>query len=306
MEKKYKFVLTPKSFFSDIFSSDTIFGIICWYVRYIYGESKLLEMLKKYDNEPPFIISSLIPNGFIPKPQVPFKQKDSIKEIENDKKFKAIQWLPLQTFIKYQNNYNQDKVIHELIKNGQSIIAEEFEITRNSINRNTGMALEGILFTDTYYYSNMTFTVYVTLFDDSYEDILKNAFITACQMGLGSEASIGKGIFDCLVKELNNDEKQLFATKAKSYFTLSLCAGSNLQPISYSTFTKYGKLGGEFGQAGIDGIRLFNKKPIVYYKEGSTFIANHPVEGTILKNVHTDPRIVQYAYAYPVYFNVSN
>jgi hypothetical protein len=50
---------------------------------------------------------------------------------------------------------------------------------------------------------------------------------------------------------------------------------------------------------------LFHKKPIVFYKEGSAFVSKEGVGGTLLQGVHVDARIVQYAYAYPVYFTLA-
>ncbi len=306
--KQYKFVLKPLSFYSDIFSADTIFGTVCWYIRYIYGEETLVSMLNDFRHKVPFIISSFIPQGYIARPQFYFTLKDTIAEIEKSKKLKSIQWLPIELFQKYQKDYNQDTLINELLSKDNSIKVIEMrqiDITRNSINRNTGMVLEGILFTDSYYYNDIYYTVYVTEFDESYSDMFKEAFITACSIGLGSDISSGKGVFDVSIKELNETEKKVFGYQGKYFVTLSECAGANIEPVCYTTITKYGKLGGQFSQTGVNGRLLFNKKPIVLYKIGSTFSTTDDTYGVLLNNVHTDPRIVQYAYAYPVYFDYS-
>lgn len=309
--EQFKFVLKPLSLYSDIFSADTIFGTACWYVRYIYGEDALVSMLKDFDHHPPFIISSCIPQGYIPRPQFITTLKDNIQDIEKSKKLKSLQWLPVELFRKYQKNYNQDSLLEELFQDGDASEkmngpeTKQIDITRNSINRNTGMVREGVLFTDSYYYDDVHYTVYVTEFDESYSSIFKEAFIAACTIGFGSDISTGKGVFDVSIQDLDGMEKEIFGYRGKYYVSLSECAGSNMEPVMYGTITKYGKLGGLFSQVGINGKLLFNKKPLVVYKAGSTFFTTDGIAGSLLKNVHTDPRIVQYAYAYPVYFDYS-
>lgn len=310
MKRQYKYILKPLSLYSDIFSADTLFGTVCWYVKYLYGENTLISLLNEYDNSIPIIISSLMPQGYMYMPHLTFTLKDSISDIENDKKLKNLKWIPLEVFKKYQKDYNQDLLVKELnIPQIEKIEPGQIDITRNSISRITGMVREGVLFTDSYYYNNMDsmcYNVYVTEFDDSYSDIFQNAFVTACQMGFGSDASTGKGIFDVKIDELDSIEKSIFGYQGKYFVTLSDCAGQNLEPLCYTTITKYGKLGGEFSQIGINGQLLFNKKPIVLYKAGSTFFTTNGKNGKLLNNIHTDYRIRQYAFAYPVYFDYSS
>ncbi|MCX7679131.1 MAG: type III-A CRISPR-associated RAMP protein Csm4 [Spirochaetes bacterium] len=306
--KQYKFVLKPRSFFSTIFASDTIFGTVCWYVRYLAGEDALVSMLRDFESDPPFLISSLIPRGFLPRPLLPFSLKEKSEDIDKSKKLKKIKWIPIELFSTYQNNYNSDKIAEkeDLFRKEEEIAAklQAVEVTRNSISRETGTVIEGILFSDTYLCArDIEFNIYITEYSDKYSSIFHRAFALACELGLGREASIGKGRFEIKQEELNEIEKKIFAAKGSHFVSLSLCAGKNLEPLSYATFTRYGKLGGEFSQKGIDGTLLYNKKPIVFYKEGSTFRANNRVNGALLKNVHVDSRIVQYAYAYPLYFN---
>jgi CRISPR-associated protein Csm4 len=51
------------------FHSDTLWGHICWALRYTQGEEELLDFLECYDNgEPPLVISSAFPKGYLPFP----------------------------------------------------------------------------------------------------------------------------------------------------------------------------------------------------------------------------------------------
>ena len=44
--KAYKAIINPISTFGTILRGDTIFGHLCWVLRYKFGESKLNELLK--------------------------------------------------------------------------------------------------------------------------------------------------------------------------------------------------------------------------------------------------------------------
>ncbi|MGQ9842557.1 MAG: type III-A CRISPR-associated RAMP protein Csm4 [Spirochaetota bacterium] len=316
MAKTYKFVFTPLSFFSDLFSSDTVFGALCWAMRYGYGEEKLEQMLKQFEAKPPFLVSSFLPLDYMPKPVLPLQytkeevlhKKERIQQFSDFKKKKKLRWAPISLFVKYQKNFNHELFIEEIeYDNSVTVEPSNFDITRNAISRFSGTVLEGMLFTDTYKYIDLhklQLVVYVKVFDGQYDELIKELFSAAAQMGLGSNTSIGKGLFTVTQDALNQNEEKMFMFTGNCFTTLSLTAGSNLKAISYQTFTKYAKVGGEFSQIGINGKLLFNKKPIVFYKEGSTFVNNgNSLYGMMIKNIHPDTRIMQYGYAFPVYFN---
>jgi CRISPR-associated protein Csm4 len=62
-------MITPKSAFASKLQSDTIFGHICWAIKYIYGENVLLRFLDGYSTtNPPLILSDGIPDGYLPMP----------------------------------------------------------------------------------------------------------------------------------------------------------------------------------------------------------------------------------------------
>lgn len=44
--KAYKAIINPISTFGTTLRGDTIFGHLCWVLRYKFGESKLNELLK--------------------------------------------------------------------------------------------------------------------------------------------------------------------------------------------------------------------------------------------------------------------
>lgn len=316
MAKTYKFVFTPISFFSCSFGSDTVFGALCWAMRYGYGEAKLKEMLNHFEDKPPFVVSSFLPLGYMTKSVLPlqYTQEDVLHEKERIQKFsyfkkrKKLRWVPISLFVKHQNNFKHESFLNEIDYNKNAHVEpSNFDITRNAISRLTGSVLEGLLFTDSYKYidsQGLRLVVYVNVFDEQYDKLIKELFVAAAQMGLGSKTSIGRGLFTVTQEALNQNEEKMLMFTGNCFTTLSLAAGSNLKAISYQTFTKYAKPEGEFSQTGINGKLLFNKKPIVYYKEGSTFVNDtNAFYGMMIKNIHPDTRIMQYGYAFPVYFN---
>ncbi|HDK26256.1 MAG TPA: hypothetical protein ENG48_04085 [Candidatus Atribacteria bacterium] len=65
----YKVIYQIKSPVITPFQADTIFGHLCWAIKYIKGEESLIDFLKIYDHEkPPLILSDGFPEGFLPMP----------------------------------------------------------------------------------------------------------------------------------------------------------------------------------------------------------------------------------------------
>ena len=68
-------VLTP-------FHSDTLWGHICWALRYLNGEMELESFLKSHSNgEPLLIISNAFPKGYLPYPVLPPIGKEKAKAL---------------------------------------------------------------------------------------------------------------------------------------------------------------------------------------------------------------------------------
>ncbi len=78
----YKIKIKLKSTIITPFQSDTIFGHICWALRYVKGEKYLLDFLSAYDNgDPPLVISSAFPEGYLPYPVLPPMDKSTSKRL---------------------------------------------------------------------------------------------------------------------------------------------------------------------------------------------------------------------------------
>jgi len=90
--------LQPRSAWRAELRSDTLWGLLCWGVRYIWGESKLRNMIGQFDSgRPPFLISSAFPfreekgekTLYLPKPiNRPFQFSDKDWTPERMKAYK--------------------------------------------------------------------------------------------------------------------------------------------------------------------------------------------------------------------------
>jgi CRISPR-associated protein Csm4 len=311
MEHMFKLVFQPETAFGDLFGADTVFGHIAWAVRYLYGNDKLEKLLTAFHNEPPFLLTGFIPDGFLPRLILPpYKwsyDKDSEKkkllEQRNEaKKQKKIEWLSMDFYRKYQESMSS-KLKYDDIKD---LEISSYETTRNAIDRTSFKVSEGALFTDTYIWTNKKLNVYVRVHSNEYgkqwfEPIAEYLSLT----GMGKNKSTGKGKFTITVEDLTGKEEELFSYRGSHFISLSHCAGNTLKPLAYKLFTKYGRVGEEWSQHGINGKLLIFKNPIVFYKAGSTFFTNNSESfyGKMIGHIHPDERIVQYGYAFPLYFH---
>ena len=303
----------PRGLFGTNLSSDTLFGHICWGIRYIYGEEKLLDILDKFNcGKPGFLLSSGFPDDFLPKPILPARElkyepnkpKKEIKEIrEKMKDHKKNELALFSDILKNQKVFNSSIQYSYDEEKFNKIKINNFEITRNNINRETFTVLEGHLFTDNYYWTtgDKDFICYFGIIDDKYnKEYLQKIFDYLSKTGIGKDKSIGKGLFDITIEEINSEEKNLFSYKSDYFISLSHSSGAGLNPLSYQLFIKYGKVGEEFATSG-----QFYKKPIVFYKNGALFksVNNKEIYGGMVKNIHTNKNIVQYGYCFPLYIN---
>ncbi|HQR35002.1 MAG TPA: type III-A CRISPR-associated RAMP protein Csm4 [Blastocatellia bacterium] len=100
------FYLTSQAAFAQgVPRSDTLFGAICWAIRWLYGEKELAELLAAFDasvekqTAPPFVISSVFPFFedyagkilFLPRPLGAIDLSDSLQQVETYQSFKRFQ-----------------------------------------------------------------------------------------------------------------------------------------------------------------------------------------------------------------------
>ena len=145
--KIYQIKLTPMSSFQGFPASDTLFGAICWGIKRMYGESRLLEILDGFQKKPEFILSSSFPYlesnnsslPFYPKPisaglsasdieeiaeavkeidGVSDKKGKKVKLITKYKKFKKAEYLSLSIFERILKGVSEKALFQEYFNGG--------------------------------------------------------------------------------------------------------------------------------------------------------------------------------------------
>ena len=113
----YKISIQPQSNFATTLKGDTLFGQLCWLIFHQYSESYLVNLLKDYTNNKPFmIVSDAFVGGYLSKPTIPsvYLNEDSDNKKMNRKKA----WMTLDDL---QSGYyctakSDDEVVQYLIK----------------------------------------------------------------------------------------------------------------------------------------------------------------------------------------------
>ncbi|MBI4744477.1 MAG: hypothetical protein HY776_06635 [Actinobacteria bacterium] len=126
--KTYEITIKPKSSFVTPLQSDTIFGHVCWACRYRYGEEKLIELLDNIRSGGKFLVSSVFPVEYLPKPKLKpllLEERESIISDKFDGKrleaFQAIKKAAKRPLVKREllekhiNDLSENKLIFDLL-----------------------------------------------------------------------------------------------------------------------------------------------------------------------------------------------
>jgi len=285
MMKLYKTTLTPISNFATTVKGDTLFGQICWAVRYTFGEARLESLLSNYETSPFLVVSDGFVAGFVPKPSLPSSLlgEDGDKKKENRKKI----WLTLKEF--QNGEFSQAKTDVE-VSNEPKIVAT----VKNSLNYKTFTTDDGGTFAP-YSENESAITpkdIYFLASDSFTLDELQKSLETVSKMGFGKNASIGKGFFSFT----DFEEIELTQT-SKTLMTLSpaVLEGQNIKKAYYEPFTRFGKHGAELAN------KNPFKKPLLLANSGAIVVFDEvytkPYIGKAIKGHSTHQNTVHQGYA---------
>jgi CRISPR-associated protein Csm4 len=129
--------LKPIGGYKTDLRSDTLWGLLCWGIRHLYGEARLLEYLKNCkEGRPEFVISSTFPYReidnkkveFFPKPLLPTESDATLytdKRLKNRlrKDLKEIQLLGLEDFKEVVKGTITEKSIRTWITDKENLAA---------------------------------------------------------------------------------------------------------------------------------------------------------------------------------------
>ena len=235
--KLYKATITPESNFVTPLKGDTIFGQLCWVIRYIYGNDKLSKLLSDYDSAPFMIVSDAFAKDYLPKPSLPsfLLGEDSDKKKENRKRI----WLSLDDLQKgnFINTKRSDEIGYKIKKESvvkNSIDYKSFKTGAEGFDpyAEDEIGLPNKL--DIYFLSNET----IFTFEE-----LKKSLKALGEIGYGKNTTIGKGRFE--VEDIK--EVKLQKRVSTTFMALSPLSLQNIKAkeIYYSVFTRFGKHGGD-------------------------------------------------------------
>ncbi|MEM9886818.1 MAG: type III-A CRISPR-associated RAMP protein Csm4 [Bacteroidota bacterium] len=285
--------LKPKSGYRTPLRSDTLWGIICWGIRNLYGEAELVQFIESYSSNPPLFISSAFPflgdlqdgqlkveEHFFPKPFLPPISAIEGKELEDYqriKDFKKIKYLSLADFQAVLNGTLNNDDIFERIKKGQNTIVppkrELYSVTHNRIDRLKGYTLEvkgqGQLFhTDEYHFTDKKEAGLFFLAKGEVEKWLYPVLRYYSHIGMGGDYSIGKGVFDIYWKDVVIQETE----QADALINLSLYYPKIEEELPLFNKNKNFRYLLERRSGRVGQHRVYREKESLYFfREGSIF-----------------------------------
>lgn len=316
--------------------SDTLFGCLCWMIRYTKGDESLPdEILKNYDEFPVLLVSDGFPAGWLPFPLMPPLSDEGEKQLFSEffqekngedffkfkallKRFRKTAWVDIEDLEEYKEDLTALNLARSFIsgvvtKNGKIIPKKENDdyqkirqtlVSHNTINRLTGAVEKeggGFFHTAETNMQNSSFDIYLKTSLPWNEDFIRRLFEQLGRWGYGGDRSIGRGQF--IVEEVGD-----FALPETGNAVMSLSRfvpDDDLEEGYYDLDTKYGKLGGIYSQGSV----AFPKTPMVMLTPGSIFKVKEikPFYGVSLGAVHTDPELKgvrQQTYLFPYFINL--
>ena len=245
--KLYKTTFNPISNFATSLKGDTLFGQICWAIRYTFGNDKLESLLSTYETSPFLVVSDGFAKGYVPKPSLPSNLLGENNDLKKENRKKV--WLKLEEL---QNGDFLKALKDEDVLN----INKTTIVVKNSLNYKTFSTDDSGVFSP--YGESETIIsprdIYFLIDTNTFSlEELKQTIKTLSLMGYGKNTSIGKGFF-----EFDDFEEIKLMNNSKTFMTLSpvILNNQNIKNCYYEPFTRFGK-----HSSGID-VNPF-KKPIL-------------------------------------------
>ncbi|RJX27657.1 MAG: hypothetical protein C4554_03830 [Dethiobacter sp.] len=298
----YRLKLQVNGGFISPFQADTIFGGLCWVMRYSEGNGSLQRMLDDFCcGKPWFVLSNAYPGDLLPKPLIkirkapPVTRDEHLWQAREGKRIKKIGYLTPQEF--YSLVSGKDGPI-----NNKEKPISQVSTLHNQINRIYGSTAEGgHLFEQVEYYINPEsyLSVYVKLNNPALREWLFRLFRILGETGLGKRKSTGKGSFSII----NMEKYDLFESieRPNAFLSLSNFVPAPHDPVEgyYKIFVKYGKLGEDYALSD-----YYFKQPLLMIQAGSVFFEKNnvkPFYGQMVENIAPSyPEALHYALAFSV------
>lgn len=305
----YRYRITPQSAFATPMRSDTLYGHLLWAAAMLDGEGKVRELIDAFAGEsPPFVLSSALSAGQLPRPALPgisrarfkaqFGDTGSLFEaLQRYKVFRKQGTWSLESWRRLHEQLSQEALFIDWLAQRQAASkGEKVQVRQNeavtchqphvTIDRQSGSVLEqgGLFFSQaTWYRPGTILDLYVRTAEVAEFERLFNHLAAA---GFGADRSTGKGQFT-YERDWAFDASP-FEGHGSHRLSLSVCAATDLPGFKgyWMSMVKHGRAWSGFGEP-----NPF-KKPFFAFSEGSVF-RSMPASGYLLRQIHSDPRIVQ-------------
>lgn len=267
--KLYRLKLRPSSPWRTPWQADTLAGMLCWACARTEGgdvlQSEILE--PALSGKPKFVLSDAFPGDLLPVPDFVRLQTwppDQFKSV------RKARWLKPEFFRKAQAG--QQLLFEDLAADDP---VKPYAQTRNQIDRLTDTTgAGGQLFTLPEHWlgekrevedGTACLSVYVRVVD-GFKETLLGLFGELAQTGFGADASVGKGQFD-LFSGLEPAEEFDEVAEPDGVISLSTFQPDEHDPTDggWQAFTKFGKLGPDFGLENVF------KRPLLMLRPGAFF-----------------------------------
>lgn len=260
----YRFRLIPESPWLTPWQADTLSGMLCWaYARRHGGETLRREVLDPaMSGRPRFVLSDAFPGDWLPIPSI-LRLVDW--PADQRKKVKRAIWLQPDSFMRVQRG--RQITTEEMISTGGT---HPYTQLRNSIGRegNAGSDGSGLFPKEERVLERgiSCLTVYARIepdFASEFEELVKELAVS----GFGADVSAGKGQFRLASGFESADWLADPAVQTEGVVTLSTFQPGADDPTEgcWDAFTKYGKLGPDFGLENVF------KRPLVLLRPGACF-----------------------------------
>jgi CRISPR-associated protein Csm4 len=316
--KVFRFILKPIGYFSTELSSFTIFGALCWAVRYLYGEEKVLELIRLVKDKK-FLLSSAMPwidgKDYIFKPILKpehIKKEDIGIEDEGKfrnfiKKFRKLSFVPFDTLIKVtEGEIKSDRDLMISLKkeiDKEISLFSFLSLPHAKLNRITNSTSEGgeFYFEESLFFKFKIYFLAAVKDENHIDGIIAPSLKLLQDWGIGGNRSIGFGSFSFEVKRTEEFEK-FINQKGRKFITLSPVVATDridYRESFYDIKTYKGAIE--------SGYKEFLWKPRIFYLKGGSLIKlkeGREVAGALLKPFE-NIELYHYGLEFPVYIKES-
>jgi CRISPR-associated protein Csm4 len=267
--KLHRIRVRPLSPWATPWQADTLSGLLCWALARSEGNQVLRERVlgPAAAGRPPFVVSDAFPGDLLP---VPAHLRLRNWPLEVRKTVKRSRWMSTAAFQRFQTGSHiniDDLICDEIISSNEHLhntIARDTNTTGapGSLFALEELALDRGVGPD----RPDTLSIYIRVMPGS-EQMLGDLFRALSNAGFGADVSTGKGAF-----ELASDLEPADWLDADSDGADGVVVLSTFQPDvndsvdgCWEGFTKYGKLGPDFG------VENVFKRPLVLLRPGACF-----------------------------------